>query len=343
MKKSLARNHHFISQAEQRLNAIDSSVRPENQRIYRFDILQREPPSIRKSGSTGVKIEKNLSRQDLYTLKILDEGGQHNLESAFQQYENDIPGMTRSLLNKLKDPKSIDFKKELLRLYALKLLNIIRNPYDMKRTLEMFRELRGVLPGNKDLQSHFISLDSASRPQVAQICEELSVSEEEYIEWLKIIYLLILQPLDQGLNLIEHLIKSVIDNDNIIKDFSIFRYDEPQSAGVLLCDRIIDERPKKGTQVQMFNLDASAFMVVMLVDIKGQDIIDLNPEYRDVDFKQGNVVRVNCEANNLTVLKTYNQHCVWLAHSNVYCAHETPYGVHIETQTSERPSTNPGG
>jgi len=230
--------------------------------------MQREQVLIRKTNSDGVKVEKNLSRLNLYALKTLKDGGQHNLESAFQKYENDIPRITKSLLEKLDNPKPINFKNELLRLYALKLLNTIRNPYAIKRTLEMFSELHGVLPADKVLQSHFVSLEGGNRPQVARICSEFEVSEEEYVSWLKVMYLLILQPLDQGLNLIEHLIKSLIDNNSVIKNFSIFRYDKDlENVGVLLCDRMIDQRPRKGTQVQMFNLDASTFMMAMLIDV----------------------------------------------------------------------------
>lgn len=336
MERSLARNHHFISQAEQRLNAIDNSIKPENQRIYKFDILEREQPSIRKINSNGVKIEKNLSRLNLYALQTLKGGGQHNLESAFQKYENDTPKITKTLLEKLHNPKPISFENELLRLYALKLLNTIRNPYAIKRTLEMFSELHGVLPADQVLQPHFISLDGGNRPQVERICSEFEVTKEEYVSWLKVMYLLILQPLDHGLNLIEHLIKNLLNNNNVIKNFSIFQYNkEFESAGVLLSDRMIDQRPRKGTQIQMFNLDASTFMIAMLIDIKTQDIVELPPEASESNFKQSNVVHIDYKVNDLKMLKKYNQHCVWLAHSSVYCANEKPFGVACEIHDAE--------
>ncbi|MFP3679498.1 hypothetical protein SB725_20570 [Pseudomonas sp. SIMBA_041] len=333
MKTSIARNHHFISQAEQRLNAIDATVKPRNQRIYNFEILQRESPRIRKIKSAGVKIESNLARMDLYALKVLEGAEQYNLEVAFQKYENDCSRITRTLLKNLKASKPESLKSELLRLYVLKLVNTIRNPYTIKRTLEMFRELRGVLPGSETLQADFISFDCASRPQVAKICSEFGVSEDEYVSWLKVIFLLIMQPLGEGLNLIESLIKNLIENTNVIKNFLIYRYDEGlEGRGVLLCDRMIDQRPLVGTQMQMFNLDATAFMVVILVDVKNQDFVSLTPEDASLDFRQGNLIHVDYAENNLEALKNFNQHCVWLANANVFCASENPFGVDVEMQ-----------
>jgi hypothetical protein len=132
------------------------------------------------------------------------------------------------------------------------------------------------------------------------------------------------------------LIKNLIDNNSIIKNFSIFRYNkEFESAGVLLSDRMIDQRPCKGTQVQMFNLDASTFMMSMLIDVKAQDIVDLPPEIIESTFKQSNVVHIDYKVNDLIMLKTYNQHCAWLAHSSVYCANDNPYGVACEIQNAD--------
>ncbi|EJB8403594.1 TPA: hypothetical protein ACXIHA_004357 [Pseudomonas aeruginosa] len=336
MKASVARNHHFVSQAEQRLNAIDANVKRKNQRIYKFDILRREEPILKKSKPTGVRIEHNLSRMDLYTLNILESGEQHNFEQAFQKYENDCSRFTKTLLDGLESHGVDSFKSELLRLYALKLVNSIRSPYAVKRTLQMFRELDGVLPSAETLRAHFVSLEHGNRPQVAEICSEFGISKEEYLSWLKVIYLVILQPLNHGLNLIETLMKSLLENTNIIKSFYVYKYDKTsEGAGVLLSDRMIDQWPRLGTQIQMFNLDASSFMVVILVDIKNQDIVSLTPEDAGLDFKQRNLVHVDYSKNDLQALKGFNQHCVWLANSNVFCASDKPFGVEVQVEGDE--------
>lgn len=332
MEKSHARNHHFISQVEQRLNAIDKSVKPENQRIYEFSILSRDPAKIKNDDASGVKIEKNLSRRDLYSLKQLEGGGQHNLESAFQRYEDDISIITNSLLEKLKNPKAVNFENELLRLYLLKLLNRLRNPYSIKMTLDSFSILRGVVPGSQELQSHFRSLDEADRPQVKRICDEFDISEEDYLAWLKTIYLLILQPLDHNLNMLETMLKSVIDNSNVSMDFYIFQYaGNHEDAGVLVCDRgLIEQTHFPGSQCHMFNIDTNTFAMIMSIDLKQQNIIPLVGRYADLDFKQSNIVPVHYKLNDMVMLKKYNELCVWLAHSKVYCANKNPFGVIVE-------------
>lgn len=133
MERSKARNHHYISQVEQRLNAIDKSVSSENQRIFKFEVVDAESKIIKNLDLAGKKIEKNLAIKDLYALKMLEGGGQENLEAAFQVYENDIGELTKSLLEKIADPNSTDFKVEILRLYLLKFLNSFRNPYSIKK------------------------------------------------------------------------------------------------------------------------------------------------------------------------------------------------------------------
>ncbi|MGV6476641.1 hypothetical protein [Azotobacter vinelandii] len=331
MKKSHARNHHFISQVEQRLNAIDQGAKPENQRIYEFEVVNPDPPSIRNVDVAGKKIEKNLARQDLYALKMLKGGGQHNLEGAFQQYENDISLLTKSFLEKLQNPDSVDFKVEVLRLYLLKFLNSFRNPYGIKSTLDMLRALDGVLPGNEELQKHFLTIDEGDRKQAERICKEFDITETEYISWLKAIYLLILQPLDQGLNLIEHLVKGLVENENYIKDITVFCYEgEHGDAGVLLCDRgIVEGNVDSGVLLQQFNLDASTFVSFMFVDLDRQNLIPLNEKHRSIAKMATNSIRVHNIRNDLKMLETYNKYCVWQAHSKVYCAKQKPYGVNV--------------
>lgn len=334
MKVSVARNHHFISQAEQRLNAIDKTVKKRNQRIYKFDILCREDPKLKASSPGTVRIEENLSRIDLYALSVLEGGGQYNLEDAFRKYEDDSSRVAECFLQKFEFSKSETLSGELLRLYALKLVNTIRNPYAIKRTLDMFSELRGVVPADKKLREHFDFLDGANRPQMAKICAEFLVSEEEYIAWLKVLYLVILQPVEGKLNLIEALMRDLFNNTNAIKNFSVYRYtDATKDRGILLCDRIIDLSYRKGIQVQMFNLDSSSFVVVMLVEAKKQDLIGLGPKLMGLNFRQENVVHVDYVMDDERMLRTFNQHCVWLAHSHVFCAFERPFGVAVESES----------
>jgi hypothetical protein len=336
VKESIARNHHFISQAEQRLNAIDKTVNNKNQRIYSFDILHREDPKLKASSPKSVRIEENFARTDLYTLSVLESGGQHNLEDAFFKYENDSSRLAQSLLQKLDSSAPETLGSELVRLYQLKLINTLRNPYAIRRTLDMFSQLRGVVPADEALRAHFKSLDGAYRPQVEKICAEFKVSEEEYIDWLKVLYLLILQPIEGERNLIEVLMWGLFNNSDAIKSFSVYRYsDDTKDRGILLCDQIIDLRYGEGMQFQMFNLDSSSFILVTNIEIKTQSLIGISSKLKELDFRQRNVVHVDYVMDDTNMLRRFNEHCVWLAHLNVFCAFDKPFGIPVEPQASD--------
>ncbi len=331
MKESVARNHHFISQAEQRLNAIDKTVKKKNQRIFKFEVLCREPPSLRAGPPSGVRIEDNLSRLDLYALSVLGNGQQYNLEDAFGQYENDSSSVVRSIFEKLDSSCTEALGEELRRLYALKLLNMIRNPYAIKRTLKMFSELNGAVPRDEKLRAHFESFRGASRPQIVKTCAEFDVSEGEYIAWLNILYLVILQPVQGKMNLLEALMHSLFSNPDAIKSFTVHRYTD-LDKGILLCDQMIDLEYGEGVKQQMFNLDSSSFVVVLLIEAKKQGFFPLGPELQAVNLRQDNLIHVGQEINNMAMLGAFNRHCVYLASSSVFCAFDTPYGIAVAPQ-----------
>ena len=79
-----ARNHHYVSQTEQRQHAFNTEVNANNQNVYRHaKAKQFERGSVGQS----VNIDHNLSAQDLYTLAQLRDGQQYNMENWFVRYE----------------------------------------------------------------------------------------------------------------------------------------------------------------------------------------------------------------------------------------------------------------
>lgn len=74
------RNQHYVSQVEQKLNCIDASISRKKRRIYQFESLDRESQEYKLSDENGVKIEKNLSFDDLYSLEVFDNATRDNFE-----------------------------------------------------------------------------------------------------------------------------------------------------------------------------------------------------------------------------------------------------------------------
>ena len=130
-------NQHFVSQAEQRLNAINPNAKQNNQRIYAFSIVDRDASEIRLLDQKGCKIESNLNFRDLFSFDILNSVHRHNFEQLFQQYEEDIILHTCRFSTKVNQGDD-DVIDELVNIFRLKLLNTLRNPYSITRSLKIF-------------------------------------------------------------------------------------------------------------------------------------------------------------------------------------------------------------
>ncbi|WP_305845693.1 hypothetical protein [Photobacterium kishitanii] len=152
-----AHNHHYIAQVEQRLNAINPDISKENQRIYSFSVIDREKYEISLNHTNGIKIKDNLSDDDLFSFDVVDNSFRMNLESAFGQYEKRVGQFTESLLQKINND-NLDFKEEILSIFSLKILNIFRNPYCIKKTLNIMGELAFYQPVEKELQAIYKKL-----------------------------------------------------------------------------------------------------------------------------------------------------------------------------------------
>ena len=87
------RHQHFVSQGEQRLNALNPQADPRNQRIYSFEVVNRESYSLALENPTGRVIGSNLSLSDLFSFDVPgDSRLRLNFESLFQKYEGYIDG-----------------------------------------------------------------------------------------------------------------------------------------------------------------------------------------------------------------------------------------------------------
>src|SRR5271169_1979992 len=129
MLENDTRNQHFVTQGEQRLNALNPQADPRNQRIYSFEVVDRENCNLALESPIGRPIGSNLSLFDLFSFDV--PGGSPmrlNFESLFHKYEGYIEAHTRSLLAKL-NTRSSDIKAEIIDLLAAKLLNFVRNPF----------------------------------------------------------------------------------------------------------------------------------------------------------------------------------------------------------------------
>ncbi|MDC4271680.1 hypothetical protein NQ630_13305, partial [Acinetobacter baumannii] len=148
------RNQHYISQVEQKLNCIDPSLPRQRRRIYKFNLIDREQLTSELVNPNGVRIEKNLSFNDLYTFDVFSDNSRNNFELFFGQYEDKIEETTNNIITKLKNEESI-LIEELKVLIFSKIMNFIRNPFCIEKILNTYGELSTVSPTDTNLRIEF--------------------------------------------------------------------------------------------------------------------------------------------------------------------------------------------
>lgn len=102
MLENDTRNQHFVTQGEQRLNALNPQADASNLRIYSFTVVDRENYTLALESPNGRPIGSNLSLFDLFSFDVAGNSRLRlNFESLFHKYEGNIEAHTRSLLAKL--------------------------------------------------------------------------------------------------------------------------------------------------------------------------------------------------------------------------------------------------
>ncbi|REG86439.1 hypothetical protein [Marinomonas pollencensis] len=187
---SETKNQHFISQAELRLNSINPEANQENQRIYSFEIIDREKFSYELSSDRGNRIDSSLSIYDLFSFDVVGKRLRLNFESVFTKYEGRIRTDTESLLSKVAKSDS-DIKEEILNLFVAKFLNFVRNPYSVDKVLNTFSALRNFKPAQESLKSNFDKLLVGNRPQQEYLCAQLGITHNQYVTWLGSLFMLL--------------------------------------------------------------------------------------------------------------------------------------------------------
>jgi len=319
-------NQHFISQAEQRLNAINPNAKPKKQKIYAFNIIDRDEFKIELASDGGTKIANNLSDTDLYSFDLLSEGERKNFEILFGQYEYDIAKTTKTLLDKALE-KNVDISTELQRIFVLKFMNSLRNPHCIKSTLNLFRRIIRCYPTDSEQHKKFSSIEVGNKPHVKILACKYSVTEKEYSDWLKILFLTLAVADKNSLNIVESIAnKFFINPVNLV---TVFLCIYSENVGVLLSDRgysILDDNPSNVTFD--FNLSSDSFVTYVFSDLNlaAPSVFGENSEYAskvvNLYSKLPPKINVKLLIDNQECLESYNSRVIFQANKNVYCKHK---------------------
>lgn len=319
------KNQHFVSQVEQRLNAIDPTLDAKNQKIYSFTLKDRESLSIRLDSAKGKKICSVLSLHDLFSFEVLGkEAGRYNFEALFHRYESDIKENTDSLLSNLSSAGA-DIKNEITSLFLSKFLNFVRNPYSIKKVLNTFPQLANIHPTDPVHYANFRKVSLGRKPQQKYLCDKLNISEEDYIDWLGVIFLL-LTPLDESnSNFLEQMVKGLFLDKDVFAMVIIYTYDE---HACLLSDRGYSiPLPETDHMVWDFNLYSKGFIRYAFGDLEKLTPLS-TPQELVFEYKSlPKSIDVHNIVNDLDTLRAYNQNVVHQCHSKVFSSSSACFGL----------------
>lgn len=325
MFRNSTKNQHFISQVEQKQNSINLMVKRNKRRIFEFEILDREQNFFKLTNENGVKIEKNLSINDLYTFDILNDSTRINFESFFNKFEDKIENLTNNLHRKVQSKEDIS-EQEIIDLVSAKFLNFLRNPFSIKKVLNSFYLLQNFIPVDETLLKEFRKINSNNIHISPEHLDKLDVSIEQYLNWLRIIFIALTVEM-HGKSIAEYLVEQLFDPQSKFIILILNIYD---SQTCLLSDRgYVDYGAlyENKSFAMGFNLNKNMFLTVV---IKNNSLDEFINEYPDLKpkldplkakgqskFNQSGI-DLNVFYNNLEFLKAYNSNVMFQCQRNFY-------------------------
>lgn len=314
-------NQHFLSRVEQRLNAANPAARPENQRIYEFEIADRDARILRLVKDSGRSIQTTLSTLDLFSFDVdSSQGIRANFEGLFERYEHNLSDLTAAVME---NDASAAYNA-MYPLFLAKMMNFIRNPYSVHKVLGTFGTLATVHPTDLEVCRVYERILHGRRPHQKYLCDIFEISDEQYGAWLRVIFLLLERLKDGHKNMLEQSLFSLYFAKDTHTTVDVYRY---ETERCLLCDRgTSTPLPEEHGLVLDFNLRCDAFIRYGFYKFNAS-IACPPPDVVASIMRGPKFVHADRHANDLVQLAIFNQRVVDQAHSRVFCATKDPYGV----------------
>jgi hypothetical protein len=320
---------HFVSQVEQRLNALNPGATPRNQRIYSFTLVDRESLSLSLDSTRGMNISNNLAFRDLFSFDVIDEKtSRYNLEAMFRQYEAVMETNTVELLRKL-DQGSNDIKKEILEIFAAKFMNFLRNPYSVRKVLNTIGGELRFRPTEPGLLADYNAVLTGQKPHQTYLCAQLGISSEEYQAWLSALFMTLFRPVPGELNIMESVIKQLFESPAGYPMVHVYR-DEGEHADkrCLLSDRGYSTPLPQDQRLSFdFNLCSTAFITYIFASIDALSLARVPPGVIELYGTQTRNVQVVPVTNDLVALERYNRNVAYQCNHSVYSSSPSVYGL----------------
>jgi hypothetical protein len=318
------KNQHYVSQAEQRLNAMDHESQT---RIFALDVIDRDRHVLRPRNSDGSSIKNSLSFNDLFTMDVVSPSIRNNLEQLFQRYERDVASHSLALIRKLKDGDAA-IKKEIVELFAAKLLNFLRNPFSIRKVLDTFGSVANCQFTDALISAEFDKAIVGTRPQRDQVCGRFGIDGNQYDQWLRVLFLLLTDTPRREFSLFEQFVKHLLESHRT-RVYVAQEATADADRVFLLSDRGFNEFRTDLTSLGLgeastfeFNLYSRACLSFTFIDPTPLITNGRLPAFF-VDEKMRANVTVIHVINNRELLVSYNQrtisHCAKAVFSSRKC------------------------
>lgn len=327
--KNNTRNQHYISQCEQKFNSINPENGRSQRKIYSFSIKNSESFDLILDDPFGTKIENNLFSKDLYTFEKLDSENRYNFELFFKKYEDRLHNLTASLIKKTREGIEAYISDELREIFALKLLNSFRNPYRIKATLEIIGVLSKHRPVDESSNNIYQKIEQNRNDYSKSIAEEFGVNEDEYIQWIKSLFILLCLDIKENKNILDLLIENVFTSKQIRVAIDCYADKNSENYVVLPDTGYVKICPNPTSLIYQFNLSANILLSYIIQEVNMTEFAqsEVNMPIGDIQKIISQITNIHYQTriNNLETLSEFNKLAISQSHSKVFCKGKTIY------------------
>jgi len=323
------RNQHFISQSEQRSNCIDESRPKDKQRIYKFEIADRENSVVRLTNAGGVKIKKNLSFDDLFSFDVKNSSLRKNLEDFFHKFEADLAPAADLLVSESKANSGGDVLKGAAeKVFKAKFMGWIRNPYSIARTIDMYKGVAGLYPTNPILLTDFCDIRTGVKPHLTAVCTEFGVTSDQYFQWLEILFLALMIPPGSTKSILEATVEKIVESKGQMGHVIVATFDDVTGCRVAIPDTgYLQGTEDPNHNMFLFNLSRSAFAAFNVVDLSKQTLVEVSSRMRGQVGSFNMKFSAQHHHNDMKLLERFNVLAAYQAHSHIFCADPQVFGI----------------
>lgn len=328
MRPNKTRKQHYISRVEQKLNTSNPNAEPENKRIFSFEVKDRENFKVKLESKKGRNISNNLIEQDLFTFDVgSNESERYNFEDFFRIYEAKSENLTNMLLQKI-DTIKPDITNELIELFQLKIVNLIRNPFSVQKVINTLGALKRITPTENEQKEMFKRVLYGQKNHSEHLCQRLNITLETYEEWLSIIFLMLIRFRNNEPNIVEEVANGLFLDTNTFIKIELYYY---TSESCVLSDRsCFIAEPTPDYVTLGFNLSSNLFVQYSFININSLSATkkhdaSIVEAYKNMPKK----IKANLFRDNLEALKLFNQRTMYQCYERVYCSKSQPYGLQI--------------